>query len=153
MKWEGFRSQAYQCPAFIWTIGYGHTGGVKPGDEVTQDMAVRQFEKDLTLYENYVRFIFDDVELTQRQFEAAVSFCYNAGPGNCWKADWVVFLKAGNVSAAAVSLGKWGQKQWKTAPGLRERRKFESLLLTAKDGEWVSIDKSGKMTIEEVPNA
>jgi lysozyme len=25
-RFEGLRLQAYQCPAGIWTIGYGHTG-------------------------------------------------------------------------------------------------------------------------------
>lgn len=25
-KWEGFRAEAYLCPAGVWTIGYGHTG-------------------------------------------------------------------------------------------------------------------------------
>lgn len=24
-RFEGFRGTAYQCPAKVWTIGYGHT--------------------------------------------------------------------------------------------------------------------------------
>lgn len=24
-RYEGFRAEAYLCPAGIWTIGYGHT--------------------------------------------------------------------------------------------------------------------------------
>ena len=31
-KFEGFESEAYKCPANVWTIGYGHTKGVKEGD-------------------------------------------------------------------------------------------------------------------------
>ena len=26
---EGFRADAYKCPAGVWTIGYGHTEDVK----------------------------------------------------------------------------------------------------------------------------
>ena len=31
-KFEGLRLEAYLCPAGVWTIGYGHTKGVKEGD-------------------------------------------------------------------------------------------------------------------------
>ena len=27
---EGLRTDAYRCPAGVWTIGYGHTGDVQP---------------------------------------------------------------------------------------------------------------------------
>ena len=30
---EGCELEAYQCAAGVWTIGYGHTKGVQPGDE------------------------------------------------------------------------------------------------------------------------
>ena len=30
---EDFRSDAYMCPAGVWTIGYGHTKGVKKGQK------------------------------------------------------------------------------------------------------------------------
>ena len=30
---EGCELKAYKCPAGVWTIGYGHTKDVQPGDE------------------------------------------------------------------------------------------------------------------------
>ena len=33
---EGCRFTAYQDTVGVWTIGYGHTGGVKKGDKITQ---------------------------------------------------------------------------------------------------------------------
>jgi hypothetical protein len=33
-KTEGYSGVAYKCPAGVWTIGYGHTNGVKPGDKI-----------------------------------------------------------------------------------------------------------------------
>lgn len=33
-QFEGLRLTAYRCPSGIWTIGYGHTSGVKPGDTI-----------------------------------------------------------------------------------------------------------------------
>ena len=45
-EFEGFRSQAYQCPAGQWTIGYGSTTyedgtKVKEGDTINEADAER----------------------------------------------------------------------------------------------------------------
>lgn len=42
---EGYRSEAYLCPAGKWTIGYGHTSGVKEGDTCTKEQAISTFRK------------------------------------------------------------------------------------------------------------
>ena len=36
---EGCKLTAYQCPAGIWTIGYGHTHCVHAGMACSQDQA------------------------------------------------------------------------------------------------------------------
>lgn len=36
---EGLRVEAYRCPAGVWTIGYGHTGDVRPGQRITAEQA------------------------------------------------------------------------------------------------------------------
>ena len=36
---EGLRLKAYQCPGVVWTIGYGHTAGVKPGMVINEAQA------------------------------------------------------------------------------------------------------------------
>ena len=46
-RFEGFRGTAYRCPAGVWTIGYGHTAGVKRGDRMTEGEAERQLRRDL----------------------------------------------------------------------------------------------------------
>ena len=38
-QFEGCRLSAYQCAAGVWTIGYGHTAGVKKGMTITQAQA------------------------------------------------------------------------------------------------------------------
>ena len=35
-EFEGCRLEAYQDAAGVWTIGYGHTHGVKKGDVATE---------------------------------------------------------------------------------------------------------------------
>lgn len=38
-RFEGLRLQAYQCSAGVWTIGYGHTRGVRHGDIIDEAQA------------------------------------------------------------------------------------------------------------------
>lgn len=68
------------------TIGWGHTGyDVKIGMIITQEQADKMLLSDLTTYvlsvnnSKTVPFI---ERLNQHQFDALVSFCYNAGAGN-----------------------------------------------------------------------
>ena len=39
-RFEGLRLKAYQDAKGVWTIGYGHTAHVKPGDKITVKMYV-----------------------------------------------------------------------------------------------------------------
>ena len=36
---EALRLKAYQDSKGVWTIGWGHTKGVKPGDVITREQA------------------------------------------------------------------------------------------------------------------
>lgn len=94
-SFEGCSLKAYRCPANVLTIGYGHTGGVKEGQVITQQQADEMLRVDLGRYEKAVDKL--GVDLNQNQFDALVSFCYNLGTGiftgnllNAIKAkDWV----------------------------------------------------------------
>ena len=79
-KYEGIRLKAYKCPAGVWTIGVGHTGGVTEGMTITHDQAMAFFADDIKASERAVEKL--GMELTQGQFDALVSFCYNCGAGN-----------------------------------------------------------------------
>ena len=76
-KFEGCRLKAYKCPAGVWTIGIGHTGGVEKGDTITEAQAERFLRQDLAHFEAYV----DGLHVTSRQhcFDALVSFAFNVG--------------------------------------------------------------------------
>ena len=82
-KYEGIRLKAYKCPAGVWTIGVGHTGGVTEGMTITHDQAMAFFADDIKASERAVEKL--GMELTQGQFDALVSFTYNCGAGNLKK--------------------------------------------------------------------
>ncbi len=80
-SFEGCRLTAYQCAAGVWTIGYGHTLDVKEGQTITQEQAEAFLLSDLRRYEWYVHEDVD-VDLTQGQYDALVSFTFNCGGGS-----------------------------------------------------------------------
>ena len=81
-QFEGCRLIAYKCPAGVWTIGYGHTAGVKAGDTITQETAEDYLRNDLEKYEKAVMNYDAIYHFNQNQFDALVSFTYNCGVRN-----------------------------------------------------------------------
>jgi lysozyme len=80
---EGFKPNAYLCPAGVWTIGYGSTyyedgKVVKKGDQITRQRAEALFE---TVFENFALKAKQTIatELNANQFSALVSLTYNIG--------------------------------------------------------------------------
>lgn len=80
-QFEGLKLTAYRDPVGIWSIGYGHTKGVKEGDTITREEAERYLRDDLATAEHAVS-IYDSVyHWNQNEFDALVSFAYNIGAG------------------------------------------------------------------------
>ncbi len=81
-SFEGFRREAYLCPAGIPTIGYGTTKigriPVKLGMKINEVVALALLESDLYDIEDDVRQLVK-VTLTSDQYSALVSFEYNTG--------------------------------------------------------------------------
>src|SRR5436190_21587695 len=83
---EGCKLHAYQDSAGIWTIGYGtiiyedHTH-VKSGDAITQQRAEQLLEIEIIEKSKAVNASTNIVPLNQKQYNALVSFAYNAGSG------------------------------------------------------------------------
>lgn len=77
-EFEGCRLSAYRCPAGVWTIGYGHTLNVKPGDVITQKQADEYLREDLKKFESHVSS-YNKYGWTQNEFDALVSFAFNIG--------------------------------------------------------------------------
>lgn len=80
-SYEGLKLQAYQDSSGVWTIGYGHTSGVYPGQVITQQQADRLLLDDIKSAEYAVRK-YVKVPLNQSQYDAVVDLVYNIGSGN-----------------------------------------------------------------------
>lgn len=142
-SFEGLRLHAYRDIAGIWTIGYGSTyyaGGrhVREGDRLDNEVAADLlFCNTLAQYEEAVSRLVK-VPLTQNQYNALVSFAYNAGIGALQNSTALRRLNASDYTGAADALLMWdkitdpktGKKV--TSDTLVKRRKAErQLFLTA----------------------
>ena len=122
---EGLRLRAYKCPAGVWTIGYGHTSGVKPADVITKEQAFEFLKVDLKWAEDEVNKQLPDIN--QNQFDALVSFVFNVGVGNLRKSTLLKKAKADpNDKTISLEFAKWNKGGGKVLPGLVRRRKEES---------------------------
>ena len=123
-SFEGCHLKAYQDPTGTWTIGYGHTNGVYPGQTITQQQAELYLKQDLANKEKYVNKYNNVYHYNQNQFDALVSFCYNAGQGNLNK-----LLDGGNKPLEIVKLDlptTCIKSKGVQLPGLVRRRKAEA---------------------------
>ena len=116
---EGCKLTAYKCPAGVWTIGWGHTAGVKQGQTITQAQADKYFVDDMVIYENHVKRIVK-LPLNQNQFDALVSFCYNCGAGNLQK-----LVNGRNYQQIADTMLLYNKANGKMLAGLLRRRQME----------------------------
>ena len=128
---EGLRLKAYRCPAGMWTIGYGHTKGVKRGMVIANVHAERFLEEDVQDAEEAVNRLVE-VPMTQGQFDALVSFVFNLGIGAFSRSTLRKRLNDGDFCAAAEQFGRWVYgsqgKQKVKLPGLVARREDERAL-------------------------
>lgn len=134
-EFEGLSTKAYKCPAGVWTIGYGHTKGIKEGDTITADAAERLLKSDLEeLSINLTRALnADEIVVSQEQFDALCSFAYNLGLNTLIHSTLWSYLRKGKDQAAADEFLKWNKAKDATGKkvelkGLTRRREAERAL-------------------------
>lgn len=128
-RFEGFAAKAYLCPAGVWTIGYGHTKGVKAGDTCTEAEAEQFLRDDAGSAERPVKSLVR-VPLNQNQFDALVSFTFNLGGGNLASSTLLRKLNSADYIGAALEFPRWNKAGGKVLQGLVRRRKAEADLFT-----------------------
>ncbi len=130
-KFEGLKTKAYKCPAGIWTIGYGHTAGVKSTDTCTIEQATNYLKTDVKTAENAIEK-YVKVELNQNQFDALVSFIYNVGSVAFRKSTMLKFINNSHFPLAAGQFDLWIYSKGEKLEGLVTRRKAEKELFLRK---------------------
>ena len=116
---------AYQDSAGIWTIGYGHTAGVKKGDRITAYQAEMFLKEDLRKFEA----IADKCRMltTQGRYDAVLDFIYNCGPGNFNSSTLKKYIEGNRkVWEIQEQFLRWVNSGGKKQGGLVTRRIWEA---------------------------
>ena len=131
-EFEGLRLKAYLCPGGVWTIGYGHTAGVKPGMVITEAQAEEYLKADLIAFERYLNGL--GLALNQNQFDALISFIYNVGTGNFSNSTLLrkvrVYPQDNSIMDEFL---RWVYSKGRVLPGLQRRRLAEMKLYFSND--------------------
>jgi lysozyme len=123
-SFEGCRLTAYQDQVGRWTIGYGHTAGVKEGDVITHDQAEAYLVADIAWAVAFVNHVVY-APINQNEFDALVDFVFNLGSGSLQHSSLLALVNRGNYELAANEFEKWDHAGGVVVAGLLRRRQAE----------------------------
>ena len=138
-QWEGFSATAYKGNGEkYYTIGYGHYGSdVKPGDVWTESHAEQVMVAQLEDFGKQTDSLltkhgWDISVLTNNQWNALVSYCYNRGQSGL--SQLLLNTKLNDtINLSDNLIVYWGSNQ-KARDGLLARRRKEQALFNTPDG-------------------
>jgi lysozyme len=113
-KWEGFKAEAYLCPAGKWTIGYGITAeagiGVTParGMRVTQAEAETHLRRALDKFASEIRPAIT-APINPNEFGAFLSLAFNIGSTKFRSSSALRHFNAGDKAKAAGAIKLWNK--------------------------------------------
>lgn len=128
---EGFKPTAYRLPRDRWTIGWGHTAGVKEHDTCTTTQALEWLYADMTPAAHAVNTVVT-VTLKQHEFDALVSLAFNIGAAAFEGSTLVQLLNTHQPRAlVAGQFARWNKQKGRVLDGLTARRAKEKELFLA----------------------
>lgn len=154
-NYEAMSHTKYIDSGGVHTIGIGMTSSDIPDlnqwswtRSLTTEECVQLYLKHLRKYENAVIDALE-VEVSQHEYDALVSICYNIGTGGFRKSTFLRRLNNGRPKReVAAAFLMWNRDNGRTVKGLTNRRNAESKIFLT--GEYTN---DGTVTLIQVnPN-
>lgn len=141
----------------VLTGGWGHTGGLEIGQEVTLELATKWLHDDLAKkaaipLARKIGAVVDD--LTDHQYAALLSFIFNLGTGDSKKPEWTIWkrLRAKQFDQVPGEINKFVNWGGKKSEALAARRGREvALWSTAEPGSVPQAPPSSVTRREATP--
>ena len=130
-EFEGFRTHPYRDSVGIWTVGYGTTHYMsgrhvtKNDQDINEITASHLLEDEVNKTYAHAVNVYVQVQLTQNQFDALVSFVYNLGTGSLKQSTLLRKLNSGDYVGATNEFHKWSHAGGHVIHGLAIRRERE----------------------------
>lgn len=122
--WEGYVGTAYQDIVGVWTVGFGTTEKVKPGQTIDPVTALQRKLSDVQKFEGALKQCVK-VPLHQYEYDAFLSLAYNIGPTAFCNSTLVRRLNTGDYVGACTEILRWNRAGGQVVRGLDNRRKAE----------------------------
>lgn len=140
---EGLRLESYKCPAGVWTIGYGHTKGVKPNVVIDQMRAEDLLIEDIAPIERMLNKL--GINFRQECFDALVSWNFNLGEGAFRNSTLLKKIVADAPDEEITDqIVKWVNAGGKPLVGLKRRRVAEANMFLGYDKYYLDKDNNIK---------
>lgn len=128
-KWEGLRLTAYRDIVGVWTICYGHTRTVIPGETRTRQECDDLLGSELLEYREGLHGYLTAETLRTRlpvtRDVAYTSLAFNVGIAGAGRSTAVRRLNAGDVAGGCQAIGWWNKAGGRVVRGLVLRRAEE----------------------------
>lgn len=122
---EGWVGTAMQpLPGDKYTIGFGSTTGVKPGDKITVERSLIKLLDDVSTAEKAVKRC-APVPMYIYEYSAYVSLTFNIGGGAFCNSTLRKKLLAYDYEGACKEILRWNMYKGSVSKGLDNRRKEE----------------------------
>tara|TARA_X000001382_G_scaffold115198_1_gene93846 strand:- start:869 stop:1432 length:564 start_codon:yes stop_codon:yes gene_type:complete len=157
-QFEGLHKQtaegdvrAYRCVAGRWTLGWGHTHGVRSGMRATIEQCEEYLLEDLREVGQYINALVE-VPLNQAQFDSLSCFIFNCG-GNAFKKSTLLRkLNKSEYDEVPAQLMRWNKARvdgvLTPLPGLTRRRSAEAALFSM--GTPLASQKDGELMPQKI---
>ena len=130
-EFEGVRLTSYRDSVGVWTIGIGHTKGVRPNQTITMAQCETLLKGDLLPCENFVNSI-KEID-TQGKFDALVDFAFNLGIEALRKSTLLkLILAKAEESDIKNQFLRWNKAGGRVLSGLVKRRNWEAMRYSQK---------------------
>lgn len=138
---ESLQLNAYLCPAGVWTIGWGHTNGVKKGQRISEAQANDYLVEDIAPIERQLNRL--GINFRQEQFDALVSWIFNLGWGKFKSSTLLKKIQAdASDQEIAAEFIKWVYSGGKILLGLKRRRVAEANTFVGYDMYYLDKDNN-----------
>ena len=157
-QFEGFREHAYQDVVGVWTIGYGFTRGVAPGQHMTPQQAEARLITELLGYEQAV-LSGCTLEPNQNQLDAMCSLAWNIGIAGFLRSTVLKCHNRGDAQSASRAFGLWNKAKdpdtglLRDLPGLTARRAREAALYLKPEPGQAPLQMPQAVEAESKPTA
>jgi len=127
-QWEGQRNDPYRDIVGVWTVCYGDTRDVKPGQRQTDAQCQDRLYAQIADHAKPIVACVPQLKGKDYQLAASVSLAYNIGTGGFCKSTVAKRFRAGDLKGGCQAFYSWRFAGGKEVRGLANRRKQEIAL-------------------------